>query len=75
MMHSNTQIIEKNQSLAANKDYLYLIVEGSAFISKEDKVKLLKLDRGELLISYDANTTLHSENVQVKVAYVDIVLV
>lgn len=75
MMHSNTQIIEKNQSLAASKDYLYLIVEGTAFISKEDKVKLLKLDSGELLVSYDANTSIHSENVQVKVACVCMALV
>lgn len=53
MLHSNTQIIEKNQSLTVTKDNLYLIVEGIAFISKEDKVKLLKLDSGELLVTYD----------------------
>ena len=53
MLHSSTQIIEKNQSLAASKDHLYLIVEGSAFVAKEDKLKLLKLDSGELLVSYD----------------------
>lgn len=75
MLHSNTQIIEKNQSLTVSKDNLYLIVEGSAFISKEDKVKLLKLDSGELLVSYDAVTTLHSENVHVKVACVSMALV
>ena len=75
MMHSHTQIIEKNQCLTASKDHLYLIVEGNAFISKEDKVKLLKLDRGELLISYDTSTTLHSENVQIKVACVEMALV
>lgn len=58
MQHATIQAIEKGKTLPANKGNFYLIVEGSVFVCKEEKSKLLRLQQGETLMMAETDSWL-----------------